>query len=68
MSLPPFVYSIKFWEGVSYVVAGALVLLVYFGVLNDQWLYGAPVIFAAIKAVLKWFQIELELRNRNLIL
>ena len=54
--------SLKFWEGTSYVIAGVLILLVYFGVLPDTYLYSAAVIFAAIKAVLKFIGVNAELK------
>lgn len=60
--MPPFVYSLAFWSAVSWIIAGALGLLVYFGVLPPAYNYGAAAILVAIQAVLKVIQIVPELR------
>lgn len=66
-NLPPFVYSLRFWEGVSWLLAGIVVLLVYFGVLPESYLYTAPVILSAILAVLKFLGVNPELRDKGFI-
>lgn len=65
--MPPFVYSLAFWSAVSWVIAGALGLLVYFGVLPEAYNYGAAAILVAIQAVLKVIQIVPELRSLGLM-
>ena len=62
MKYPPFVYSLQFWSAVSWVIAGVLGLLVYFGKLPSTYNYGAAAILVAIQAVLKVIQIVPELR------
>lgn len=61
MSLPPFAYSLRFWEGISWLLAGVDALLVYFGVLPEVFLYSGAVILSAILAVLKFFNVTPEL-------
>jgi len=63
----PWYKSLAFWSAISWVVAGGLALLVYFGVLPDTYLYSAAVILSAIQAVLKAIQIVPELKQRGLI-
>lgn len=63
MNLPPFVYVLKFWEALSYVIAGVLALLVVFDILPAQYAVGAAAILSAILAVLKWFDIEPKFRR-----
>lgn len=63
----PFWKSLKFWEAISWLVAGIVGLLVYFNVLPDAYAYGAPVILAAILAVLNFFQVYPELRDKGLL-
>lgn len=65
MNLPPFVYSLAFWSAVSWVLAGVLGLLVYFGVLPPVYNYGAAAILVAIQAVLKVIQINPELQAKG---
>lgn len=67
MQLPPFVYSLAFWKALSYVLAGVLALLVYFGVLPEVYLYGDAAVLAAILAVLNVIQIKPELQSRGLV-
>ena len=62
MNLPPYVYALSFWKAISYLLAGGVALLVYFGVLPDAYLYGDAVILMAIQAVLNFFGIHPELR------
>ena len=66
MNLPPFVYSLAFWSFVSWIIAGVLGLLVYFGVLPPAYNYGAAAILVAIQAVLKILQITPELRAKGM--
>lgn len=58
MNLPPFVYSKKFWEGISYLLAGAALILNYFGKLPDAYTIGAGAILLGILAVLRFFGIN----------
>jgi hypothetical protein len=68
VSLPPFMKAKAFWSGVSLIVSGGLALLVFFGVLPDQYLVGSAVVYVAIEAVLKWvFDVTPELRARGLM-
>lgn len=62
MRYPPFFYSLRFWEGVSWVLAGVAILLVYFGVLPDTYLYTAPMVLTGILAILKFLGVTPELR------
>lgn len=64
MNLPPFVYAKAFWEAVSWLLAGAVGLLVYFGVLPDSYAYGAATILAGILGFLKFFKITPELKMK----
>lgn len=67
MNLSPFVYSLAFWSAVSWVLAGVLGLLVYFGVLPPVYNYGAAAILVAIQMILKVIQIVPELRAKGLM-
>ena len=67
MQYPPFVYSLAFWSALSWVIAGVLGLLVYFGVLPPVYNYGAAAILVAIQAVLKVIQIVPELKKKGII-
>lgn len=67
MNVPPFVKSLAFWKAVSYILAGVVALLVYFGVLPDAYLYGDAVILTAILAVLNFLGIVPELRVKGLL-
>ena len=67
MNLPPFVYSLRFWEGFSWLLAGVIALLVYFGVLDAKYLYDAGAILAWILAVLRFVGVVPELRARGLL-
>ncbi len=67
MKYPPFVYSLNFWSAVSWIAAGVLGLLVYFGVLSPVYNYTAAAILVAIQAVLKVIQITPELRDKDLL-
>jgi hypothetical protein len=64
VNLPPFVKSLAFWNAVSWVVAGVLGLLVYFGVLSPEYNYTAAAILVAIQAVLKVIQVIPELKSK----
>lgn len=59
-------YSLAFWKGVSYILAGAIALLVYFGYLPDAYLYGEAVILAAILAVLNFIGVHPELVSKGI--
>ena len=61
------IYSLAFWKAVSYVLAGVVALLVYFGKLPETWLYSDAVILMAIQAVLNFFNIYPELRAKGLL-
>lgn len=67
MNLPPFVYSLRFWEGFSILLEGVVILLVYFGVLPDSYLYGSAAILAVILSVLRFFGVNPELRSKGLL-
>lgn len=67
MNLPPYVYSLAFWKAVSYVLAGVVALLVYFGVLPSQYLYDAGAILLGILAILNFLGIVPELRAKGLL-
>lgn len=53
--MPPFLYQPKFWEAVSWLVAGVLAMLAFFGVVDTEYAYTAGAIFAFAKALLKLF-------------
>lgn len=65
MNLPPYVYSLAFWKAISYVLAGIVALLVYFGVLPSQYLYDAGAILLAILALLNFLGVHPELRAKG---
>ena len=62
MNLPPYVYALSFWKAISYLIAGGVALLVYFGVLPDAFLYGDAVILMVIQSILNFFGIHPELK------
>ena len=66
MKYPAPFYSLAFWSAVSWVIAGILGVLVYFGKLPPVYNYGAAAILVAIQAVLKILQINPELRDKGL--
>lgn len=66
MTLPPFVYALAFWKGFSYIAAGVVALLVYFGVLPEAYLYGDAAILSAIIAVLNFLDVNPELKRRGI--
>jgi hypothetical protein len=61
------IYSLAFWKAVSYLGAGVIGLLVYFGHLPEAWLYGDAVILMATLAVLNFFGVVPELREKELL-
>jgi len=67
MKYPYFVYSLAFWSAVSWLLAGVAGLLVYFSVLPAEYGYAAPVLLAAIQAVLKFVGITPELKAKGLL-
>lgn len=67
MKLPPFVKAIAFWNAVSWIVAGVMGLLVFFGVLPTTYAWTAAAVLSGIQAVLKVFGIVPELRARGLL-
>jgi hypothetical protein len=58
MNLPPFVYSLKFWEAVSLVVA---ILVAYY----TDYKLEAAVVLGVILAVLRLLGVTPELRVRG---
>lgn len=62
MNLPPFVFARAFWEGVSFLLAGVLALLAYFGYVDPSWAVPASVILTVILGVLRMFGIQPELQ------
>lgn len=62
-----FYKALAFWEAVSWLVAGVVGLLAYFNVIPIEYAYSAPVILAGILAVLKFFQVPVELRAKGLL-
>lgn len=58
MTLPPFVYSLAFWQALSYVVAA---LVAYF----TSYKLEAGVLLAVILAALKLIQVVPELRAKG---
>ena len=59
--LPPFVYSLKFWEALSVIVAVAAVQFGYADMVD------AGKVLVVFLAVLQLFKINPELRARGLI-
>lgn len=64
MKLPPFVYALSFWKAASFLLAGILGLLVFFGVIPPQYGLEAGAVLTAILAVLEFFNIRPELQAR----
>ena len=58
--MPPFVYSLAFWQAFAYVVAA---LVAYF----TPYKLEAGILLALILAVLKMFDIVPELRAKGLL-
>lgn len=52
--------SLAFWKAISYLGAGAIALLVFYGVLPEAYLFGDAVILTAILAVLNFIGIHPE--------
>lgn len=67
MNLPPFVKSLAFWKAISYLIAGVIALLVYYGVIPDAYLYGDAAILAALLALLNFLGVYPELRAKKLL-
>ena len=67
MEIPVFVYALAFWQGVSYVLAGLLALLVYFKKLDPKYGLSAGAVLAVILAVLNFLGIVPELLLRGLL-
>jgi hypothetical protein len=65
MTFPDWFYVKAVWEALSYAVAGVLWLLVIFGVLSPEWALGPSAVLAIFLAVLKWFDVEPQLRERR---
>lgn len=65
MTFPDWFYVKAVWQALSYVAAGVLWLLVLFGVLSPEWALGPSAILALILGVLKWFDVEPQLRERR---
>ena len=55
-------YSLKFWEAVAYLIAGALGLLAFFGVIPANYALEAVAVLAIVKSVLKFFGIDPKVR------
>lgn len=66
MNIPPIMKTEKFWEAVSWILAGIAALLVLFNVIPAQYALGAGVILAFIKSALKFFGVPVEIRARGL--
>lgn len=60
MTLPPFVYSLAFWQALAYVVAA---LVAWY----TPYKLEAAVVLAVVLAVLKLFNIVPELRAKGRI-
>jgi hypothetical protein len=50
--------SLNFWKAISFLVAGASLLLYQYGVIPVTYVYDAGVILSAILAVLHWLHID----------
>lgn len=64
MNLPDWVYAKAFWQALSFAVSGILGLLAFFGVIPAMWALAPAALLALFLAVLKWFDIEPQLRAR----
>ena len=60
MTLPPFAYSLAFWQALCYVIAA-------FAAAFTPYKLEAGVALAVVLAVLKLFQITPELRAKGII-
>ena len=63
--MPPIFYSLKFWEAVAWILAGVLALLAQFDVIPANYAFDAVAILAAIKAILKFFGVNPELKAKG---
>jgi hypothetical protein len=59
--------SLAFWKAVSFLLAGIVALLVYYGTIPASFGYTAEAILAFILTVLQFFGIVPELRSRGLM-
>jgi hypothetical protein len=66
MNLPPFVFALAFWEGMSLVIAGVAALLVFFGVIPADYALGAGGFLGIILSILRFFKVNPELRAKGL--
>lgn len=67
MTVPPFVYVKAFWQFLSYIVAGILGLLYVFGKIPAAYVVDAGVVLTLFLGVLKFFQIEPQVRMKEQI-
>lgn len=58
------IYQLKFWEAVSYILAGVLALLALFGIIPAEYALGAGAILAVILSILRFFGIDPQFRKR----
>lgn len=58
--------SLAFWKGASYLIAGALALLAFFGLIPAQYALEAGAVLAIVVSVLNFFGVDPELRARGL--
>jgi len=56
MTLPPFVYTLAFWQSLAYVIAALVAYL-------TPYKLEAGILLALILAILKTFQIEPQIRK-----
>lgn len=65
MNIPPIFKVLKFWEALSYLAAGILILLVLFGKIDPSQAWTPAAILAWILAFLKMLGIVPELRAKK---
>ena len=67
MNLPPFVYALSFWNAISFLIAGVLGLLAYFGKIKQSLALSAAAVLAILLSILHFFGIVPELMLRGLL-
>lgn len=62
MQLPDLFKVKAFWEALSFLIAGLLGVLFLLGVVPATWVIAPAVLLSLFLTVLKWFDIEPQLR------
>lgn len=67
MQLPDLFKVRAFWESLSYLIAGLLGILFLLGLVPATWVIAPAVLLSLFLTVLKWFDIEPQIRFKALL-